>query len=107
MFQWNILSFNILIGLPLVDRHLLLVFVADDEPDDSSEPPDQVEQGQDQPHHVNLGENVLIEDRDKTSKKHEILIFKTLTSLSKVQHPCRIATYMARPENELWLFIFN
>ena len=45
---------------------------------------------------------------DKTSeKKMWNLIFKTFTSLSKVQHPCRIATYMARPENELWLFVFN
>ena len=55
MLQWNIS-----IGSPLVDGHLLLIFVADDEPDDSPKPPDQVEQGEDQPHHVNLGEGVII-----------------------------------------------
>ena len=44
---------------PLVDGHLLLVLVTDHEPDDSPEPPDQVEQGQHQPHHVHLGEDVV------------------------------------------------
>ena len=44
---------------PLVDGHLLLILVTDHEPDDSPEPPDQVEQGQHQPHHVHLGEDVV------------------------------------------------
>ena len=44
--------------IPLINGDLLLVFVADNEPDDSSKTSDQVEQGQDQPHHVNLGQDV-------------------------------------------------
>ena len=44
---------------PLVDGHLLLVLVTDHEPDNSPEPPDQVEQGQHQPHHVHLGDDVV------------------------------------------------
>ena len=44
---------------PLVDGHLLLILVTDHEPDDSPKPPDQVEQGQHQPHHVHLGGDVV------------------------------------------------
>ena len=62
-FGCNFFLFNFVdmfkICSPLVDGHLLLILVTDNEPDNSSEPADQVEQGQHQPHHVNLGENVI------------------------------------------------
>ena len=90
--------------IPLINGDLLLVFVADNEPDDSSKTSDQVEQGQDQPHHVNLGQDVNSKMFSKMFflySRYLKYYLKTLTSLSSVQHPWRIATYMARPARQL------